>query len=103
MQATLAVEKHHLGEPTSVRIEVGGELFALIALNPKRFPQQLCDLVLERTFTVSNNWENGSVVLSGYKTDQPAGEDKLYPSCANILFFTYTLVSFFYRFLVSLC
>ena len=80
MQACLGETKNNKNESVCLHINVEGKKLVLGTLHSERLPQQLFDLVFDKTFTISHNWKNGSVYFYGYQADQPS-EDDSYPLC----------------------
>ncbi|GJX79090.1 histone deacetylase HDT1, partial [Tanacetum coccineum] len=78
-QACLGETKNNKSESVCLHINVEGKKLVLGTLHSERLPQQLFDLVFDKTFTISHNWKNGSVYFYGYQADQPSEES--YPLC----------------------
>ncbi|KAJ0949781.1 putative histone deacetylase transcription factor C2H2 family [Helianthus annuus] len=60
-----------------LHINIESKKLVLGTLNSERLPQQLFDLVIDKDFTLSHNWKNGSVYFYGYQADQPIDESEL--------------------------
>nr|GEU81329.1 histone deacetylase HDT1 [Tanacetum cinerariifolium] len=73
-QACLGETKNNKSESVCLHINVEGKKLVLGTLHSERLPQQLFDLVFDKTFTISHNWKNGSVYFYGYQADQPSEE-----------------------------
>lgn len=50
-------------------MNVNGKKLALATLNSEKLRQQNFDLVFDKTFELSHNWKNGSVLFHGYTAD----------------------------------
>jgi nucleophosmin 1 len=74
-QACLGETKNNKSESVCLHINVEGKKLVLGTLHSERLPQQLFDLVFDKTFTISHNWKNGSVYFYGYQADQPSDDD----------------------------
>ncbi|PWA79570.1 histone deacetylase HDT1 [Artemisia annua] len=76
-QACLGETKNSKGESVCLHINVEGKKLVLGTLHSERLPQQLFDLVFDKTFTISHNWKNGSVYFYGYQADQPSEDSEM--------------------------
>ncbi|PWA79571.1 histone deacetylase HDT1 [Artemisia annua] len=68
--ACLGETKKNKSESVCLHINVEGKKLVLGTLHSERLPQQLLHLVLDKTFTISHNWKNGSVYFYGYQPSE---------------------------------
>ncbi|KAJ0613035.1 putative histone deacetylase transcription factor C2H2 family [Helianthus annuus] len=71
------VKNNKPSDSVYLHINIESKKLVLGTLNSERLPQQLFDLVIDKDFTLSHNWKNGSVYFYGYQADQPIDESEL--------------------------
>ncbi|KAG7549550.1 Zinc finger C2H2-type [Arabidopsis thaliana x Arabidopsis arenosa] len=68
-QVALGENQNNGTEPIQLYLIVGSAKRLIGTLSHERFPQLATSIVLERHFSLSHTWKNGSVFFSGYKYD----------------------------------
>ncbi|CAH8270091.1 unnamed protein product [Arabidopsis lyrata] len=74
-QVALGENQNNGTEPIQLYLIVGSAKRLIGTLSHERFPQLATAIVLERHFSLSHTWKNGSVFFSGYKYDPPDQHD----------------------------